>query len=224
VELERSEMIAAGAFWYLANLTAGQARDLARLAGTNALGRLGDAGRAASLTVEDAALADLPVRLFEATNLVGQKAEQAREAVRSVALFGPAPAEIDRAVALLVAQESSLAEALRTRAADRAGRVVRVAAPYEAPDTRVPVRLTRGPLDFGLPESRLPAESSAWYSGGGAALNGDVRFELVNFTDGKRDIMALRNLISAEFGPIGQETVARYFEDLVAVGVMRWKE
>ena len=88
---------------------------------------------------------------------------------------------------------------------------------------RVPVRKTRGPLDFGLPESGLPDDRAAWYRALDPPLNGDMRFELVNFVDGTRSVMDIRNAVSAEFGALPLETVQRYFEDLVRVGVIGWK-
>jgi hypothetical protein len=89
-------------------------------------------------------------------------------------------------------------------------------------DARVPIRLTRGPLDFGLPESKLPK--------GGAAtgapryqLNGDVRFEIPNFIDGKRNISDIERALSGEFGSAAIEGFDRFIEDLVKVGVVKWK-
>jgi hypothetical protein len=86
---------------------------------------------------------------------------------------------------------------------------------------RVPWRTTRGPLDFGLPESRLPAERAAWYAGEGAVFDGDVRFEAVNFADGRLSIVEIARRLEAEFAKkVPAEVLGRYFEDLVAVGVV----
>ncbi len=52
---------------------------------------------------------------------------------------------------------------------------------------------------------------------------GAARFELVNFVDSKRTVSDIRNALSAEFGPVSTRIVARYLEDLVRVGVMKWK-
>jgi hypothetical protein len=54
-------------------------------------------------------------------------------------------------------------------------------------------------------------------------LGDDARFELVNFIDGRRSISEIRDALAAEFGPVALEAVARYLEDLVSVGVVRWK-
>ena len=90
-------------------------------------------------------------------------------------------------------------------------------------DNRVPVRTTRGPLDFGLPESKLVGSDLAWYGLPGNRLSGSAKFELVNFIDGNRDASEIRDALSAEFGPVKQEVISRYLADMVKVGVMGWK-
>jgi len=77
-------------------------------------------------------------------------------------------------------------------------------------------------LDFGLPESRLTPDAVAWYSSREFTLNGNERFELVNFVDGERSVTEIRDALSAEFRPVPLEVVARYLDDLVQVGVVRW--
>jgi hypothetical protein len=91
------------------------------------------------------------------------------------------------------------------------------------PDSRIPIRLTRGPLDFDLPESKLSEAAVAWYKSEEFTLAGNRRFELVNFIDGERTVSDIRNAMSAEFGPIKTSVISRYLEDLVEVGVMKWK-
>jgi hypothetical protein len=77
-------------------------------------------------------------------------------------------------------------------------------------------------LDFGLPESRLTPDAAAWYSSRDFTLNGNERFELVNFIDGERSVIEIRDALSAEFRPVLLEVVARYVDDLVQVGVVGW--
>ena len=84
-------------------------------------------------------------------------------------------------------------------------------------------RLTRGPLGSGLPASQLPADDAAWYTSSEYSLRGNVPFELLNFIDGERSITEIRNALSAEFGPVSTEAVARYVNDLVRVGVAEWR-
>lgn len=90
-------------------------------------------------------------------------------------------------------------------------------------DLRVPIRVTRGPIEFSLPEHKLPPKEAAWYNSPEFSLNSSTRFELVNFVDGQRTISEIQNALSAEFGPVETQVVSRYLEDLVQVGVMRWK-
>ena len=89
---------------------------------------------------------------------------------------------------------------------------------------RVPIRTTRGPLDFGLPESALPAKDAAWYSTPAFTLSGDQRFELVNFIDGRRSVREIRNAVSAFGSPVDMVAVYRYLDDLVKAKVVKWAE
>ena len=85
------------------------------------------------------------------------------------------------------------------------------------------MRNTRGPLDFGLPTSKLSSEDASWYRSPAFTLSGNARFELVNFIDGRRTVSKIRHAISAAFGPVSQDVVARYLDDLVKIGVVVWK-
>lgn len=88
-----------------------------------------------------------------------------------------------------------------------------------------PVRTTRGPLDFGLPESRLPAERAAFYAAEGRVLDGDLRFEAVNLVDGRTPIAVIRLGLEAEFErQVPFDVLCRYFDDLAAVGAMAWAD
>jgi hypothetical protein len=86
------------------------------------------------------------------------------------------------------------------------------------------VRLTRGPLDFALPQSNLGESDRAWYQTKEFVLGGDERFELVNFIDGRRTVGEIRDLLSAEFTPFSEKVVGRYLDDLVKAGVVQWQK
>ncbi len=89
---------------------------------------------------------------------------------------------------------------------------------------RVPVRTTRGPLDFGLPESRLPPERAAWYAAEGRLLDGDLRFEAVNFVDGRLRVVDIAQRLEAEFErDVPWDVLGRFFEDLASTGAMAWQ-
>lgn len=97
-------------------------------------------------------------------------------------------------------------------------------APINNPtDDRVSIRLTRGPLDFRIPESKLTAKDAAWYTSKDFPLNGNQRFEIVNLMDGKRNVSEVRNVLITEYSSVPDSVVIRYIEDLVKVGVVKWK-
>lgn len=224
VELERSEMIAAGTMLYLADLTDAQGADLAYLVASEGAARLGEAARVARARMLAADSAGRAAAWYEAWNAATHAGRWEREAVATVRQFtdGPATrAAVDGGQARLTAQEQALVRALMDEARAAGIPVAATPAPPWRSDDRIPVRLTRGPLDFGLPASRLPAEAAAWYDS--IPLGGDARFELVNFIDGTRSVTRIRDALSAEFGPVPQAVVARYLEDLVRIGVVRWR-
>jgi hypothetical protein len=221
VELERTEIVSTAAMLYLADLSELEALELVDLAGANAVGRLGAAARTARQIIVGDPGPDSEARaLFEARNHVTHEAEWAAQAVESVLLFQDSPAVrqgVTEWGSRLAALKTSILEDLAmdpVAALESAGQ--------SADDQRVPVRVTRGPLDFGLPASRLDPEAAAWYGSREFPLSGNARFELVNFIDGERSITEIRNALSAEFGPLPTAAVARYIEDLVEVGVGEW--
>ena len=222
VELERSEVLAAAAVLYLSDLSEAEAADLVELAAGAGAGRLGAAGRRAARTLGDAPTAH---SWAEAENLLRQRLTVETAALDSVAWYqggAATEARLARARARFAGQTEALSADL---AADFARRGGRAEAPRfdEAPDPRVPRRLTRGPLDFGLPESRLEGERLAWYRRPGFELDATARFELVSLIDGARSVSDIRHALAAELGPVATAVVARYLEDLVAIGVLAWR-
>jgi hypothetical protein len=120
-----------------------------------------------------------------------------------------------------VPEAPDLLPAEARRPVSRSGRGL----PYGPSGPPVPRRTTRGPLDFGLPESRLPPERAAWYAAEGRVLDGDVRFEAVNFVDGRMSCIDIAWSLEYEFGrALHVDVLERYFEDLVAVGAMAWAD
>ncbi len=223
VELERSEIIATAALLYLSDLSAVEALDLTYLVGANAAGRLGAAARRARLRLREAAASDADRAWFEAENAVRQTSAWEREAVSSVLHFqdaDPVRAEVERVQRGLDRRASELLAAIGEEARALGGnRPVR----GEPVDRRIPVRETRGPLDFDLPASRLPEADAAWYAATDFPLGSGSRFELVNFIDGTRSVTQIRDALSGEFGSIPTAVVARYLDDLVKVGVLSWR-
>ena len=220
VELARSEMIAAGTVVFLSNLATNEALDLVYLTGANANQRLGQAGRNAAKLVLDSSTDRLPALLREATIVVDENARVAKEGLSTILWFN-SETEIQRAIKKSNEQigtfAASLLEEVKQDAARRLGKKI-VPVSRDAVDSRVPVRLTRGPLDFGLPESKLSKGGAPRYQ-----LNGDVRFEIPNFIDGKRSISDIERALVGEFGSAAVQGFDRFIEDLVTVGVVKWK-
>jgi hypothetical protein len=223
VELERSEIVALAAMVYLSDLSEAEAADLAYLVGAKAAGRLGAAARRARRQMIAAFEASPAVAWFEARNTVALAAATEREAVSSILHFNNA--ESVRAIVRAIQEQIDVRERALLAALDREAISLGGTSPSrgEEIDGRIPVRLTRGPLDFALPASKLAEDDATWYSSREFTLSGNARFELVNFIDGTRSVTAIRDAISAEFRPVSTAVVARYLDDLVKVGVVDWK-
>ncbi len=221
VELERCEIIATGAALYLANLTEKEADELVHLVFANSSGRFSHAFARANRMLSSA---DDGIESFaEAQNLLRHAWMVERRTIESVLNFNNAES-VKNTVAQLLAEinrkyESHLA--MLNKNAEALG-LSNTGFGFEI-DTRVPVRKTRGPLDFGIPENKLEGDDAAWYSVRENRLSGAAKFELANFVDGSRTVSEIRNALSAEFGPISQAVVARYLDDMVKVKVMEWK-
>jgi hypothetical protein len=225
VELERCEIISAGTMWYLANLDRKQAVDLLHLTEANSAKRLAEKGRSLLSVVAESADKDLPAAWADALNAIEHRAQWEIETLGSILTFNheyPVAEKVHSAREELLRQREYFVRELNLAVADRGIKGDRTAVEIR-PDNRIPVRLTRGPLDFGLPASRLKRNDSLYYSSPEFTLGGDERFELVNFIDGKSTVSEIRNALSAEFAPVEIKVVARYLEDLAKVGVVKWK-
>ncbi len=225
VELERSEILATGAALFLANLSDKDAGALVYLTLANSQGRLGQGfGKAHGLLVNATVSGGSTADMFaEAENLLSQIHRREHKTISTILHFNDgsdAVRAVESARAELNRQYHSLLSLLRKNAKSMGYQKAEFSL---APDKRIPVRLTRGPLDFGLPESKLAARDLDWYQQPGNRLSGSEKFEMVNFVDGNLSVSEIRNALSAEFGPISLERVARYFDDLVKVGVIAWK-
>lgn len=227
VELERCELIAAGAAWYLANLTAEQATKLAYLTAANSMQRLGLALHKAIALIPSASNGKTGQAWAEGENVLQHALHRETATLSSITHFN-SDARVRQVVEAMQVQlrrqyESHLS-ALQAHVKAQGFTGETAPAIVEEWDTRIPVRVTRGPLAFDLPASKLKGERKAWYSSAAFTLSGAQRFELVNFIDGERNITRIRNALSAEFEPVQPETISRYIEDLVAVGVLQWKD
>ena len=232
VQLQRSEMIGLSTFLHLSNLSEEEAVELAWYAGAHAMNRLGAAGHRVHrmLREEDAGggvggsgtdvrgEAGAEVR-GEAANHLRHHHGWEREALATILNFQDAPGArdaVERVQARLDAELERLSDQLLGQ---DAGAVTLT----RETDDRVPTRLTRSSLqmhNLSVPERNLPQDQAAWYGSADNPLTGIHRMEIVNFMDGERTIHQIRDAVSAGYGPVPTEAVARYIDDLVAVGVV----
>ena len=223
LELERCELIATGTLWYLANLDAQEAVDVVQCGSGNAMQRLGETAREAFHRVEMARDSDLSNALAEAKNTFAHVLEYELGGVRSILSFNDAEVVRQR-TEWAIGQISDFASGTEQKLEKVAkARNVTLTADRMKGDERIPLRTTRGPLDQELPQSKLvPAEATV-YTSPAFPLGESARFELVNFVDGVRSVSDIHNAVRAEYGNVTLNVVAKYFDDLVKIGVMRWK-
>ncbi|MFQ5707342.1 MAG: DUF4910 domain-containing protein, partial [bacterium] len=202
VELERCEIIATGTLLYLANLEASQAMELVYLVGANSQQRLVLAAGQAQKNLQEATNGDQFQDGFEAKNLIEKAAQREMTAVASVLHFNDSEA-VQKHVAWMKAQidhqKEAYLESLQESLAATGVTNGKTQKTETKTDRRVPVRTTRGPLDFSLPESKLAPKKAAWYHSPAFTLDGSARFELINFIDGRRSVSQIRDALSAEY-------------------------
>ncbi len=84
-------------------------------------------------------------------------------------------------------------------------------------------RTTSGPITDDWFLDHLSADRRRYYTeGAGRALmqQPTLRYEIVNFVNGTRNALEIRNAVSAEFGPQSLESIVTYLEDLQAAGLL----
>ncbi|MFN8009557.1 MAG: DUF4910 domain-containing protein [Terriglobia bacterium] len=226
VELERSEMIAACTVWYLANLTPPQALEWLTWTGASASERLGWAALKGERLLASSSKDRCTSVWAEAQNMLTQALDREKQVAGSMLFFSDDPTVRSAVTALqeqLRNQSLFLTAGLRPFARACGSEASAPPSLDRNLDRRIPTRLTRGPLDFRLPESQLPESEAAWYRASNFPFSPEVRFELVNFIDGKNSVSDIRNALSGEFSPLNIEDVTRYLEGLVKAGVVKWK-
>lgn len=226
VELERSEVLATATFWYLANLDERQGVELAYLAGAKAAERLGEAAREGMRHLLAAPPEAVDHAWAEVENRIIHHRAWAEAAVRDILNFNDSQVvagAVEIQLQALKRYSEYLSGSVDGWAAGMGMRTRQAPPLLRAEDDRVPVRLTRGPLSGGLPASVLDPERAAWYTSPENRLGGNYAFELVNFIDGERTVTAIRDALSAEYGPVPTEAVSRFVEDLVGTGLAEWR-
>jgi len=184
---------------------------------------------------------DAGVAWYEARNLVNQTLLRETATLRSLVDFAGAPAGSDAyGEKALADQADSLQRSLIMQAARR-GLVLAETMP-KAPwagdpnARRVPVRVGEfGPLTYQNDNVLLARLGKDRYakiklinSEASQLLN--VRdqselyaYEIVNFVNGKRTVGEIRDVVSAEYGPLPLSLVSDYLDACGEAGVIQWK-
>jgi aminopeptidase YwaD len=226
VELERSEVLATAVFWYLANLDERQGVELAYLAGAKATERLGEAAREGMRHLLAAPPEAVERAWAEVENRIIHHRAWAEASVRDVLTFNDSQVvagAVEIQLQALDRYADYLSGSVNGWAVGMGMRAQQTPPLARTEDDRIPVRLTRGPLAGGLPAGLLDPQRAAWYSSPQYRLGGNYAFELVNFIDGERTVTAIRDALSAEYGPVPTEAVSRFVEDLVMTGLAEWR-
>lgn len=161
----------------------------------------------------------------EAHNLIDRALEREQGMLRSAVNFsGAAPSLLTPFLEVLSQQAGWMARAIGP-----------AEIPPPAKSRRIPERIGEfGPLTFqndDVLRDRLGAEAlqqvKLLAAGGSRLVNVQDQsalyaYEIVNFIDGKRDNVAIRNAVSAEFGPIPQDLVDDYLGACARAGIIRF--
>ena len=228
VELERSEIIAASTFWYLANLSETQSLELVNLVASKAHGRLASEVRKAADHLLEVPPDQLEETYNEGRGIISFALRKEIQALRSILNYvsaAPTQSLVRTWTRTLESQAQLKIQALQALMQQRGGKLSfspsLTAEELEA-DSWIPTRVTRGPLANGLPESRLTPDEKEWYKTP-EAQKLDT-YLLVNFIDGLRSILEIRNTLSAATQPVPLEVVDHFIRDLAKLRLVELKK
>jgi hypothetical protein len=233
-QMRRAVLTVASTAYYLATTGSDGVSGLAEIVVAGALERLAQEQARAYFLVADAPADALPRQYLEARNLLVQWQNRERATVDSLRQLddrGTARDAITRAAKRIdvafAAAEASWRESLvalhrvpahevtRPPGEERFASIV----PQRSPAIRGPVNLFRpeygaiwlaektGNRDF---IRTVPLTTRGQY----------VAYEALNFIDGKRSVLDIRDALSAEYGPIQLDELEQYFQFLAGVGVL----
>ncbi len=165
---------------------------------------------------------------YEAQNLMRQSLRRECDTLRSLVLFAGGPADrVSQSVAALNAQAAVFEQAVDGQARTRGASAPKSPWVSNAAAGQVPVRTAPfGPVDNQNDNellSRLGRERYRKVK----LLNGNVpqsdlyAYEILNFVDGTRNLGAIRNAVSAEFGPVSLDLVVDYVQALAEARIVK---
>jgi hypothetical protein len=205
---------------------------------TKAAKRFADDETKAFRYLESAKGEDLPQAYWDAVNVLKYGFSREMGSLTSLSSLIGDPgfkAQVDPLVTDLQARERAALQRLESYAMARAGQLHVTAAKLKDPgaDTKfrrvIPERSPdiRGPVNFFRPEYGrwwLIEKTGDEHFDQKVALaqRGEYfMYEALNFADGKRNVVEIRDAVSAEFEPVPVAEVAQYFDFLQKLGVVR---
>lgn len=236
-QMRRGVVIAASSAYFLASATAQDLPALLHNAVTKAESRLADDESKAFGYLETASSENIPQAYRDATNVVKYGISRESRGLKSLSRlvgeqgFGP---QVEPFLAEFQARQQSLLQRLEAYATARAqSHTVPTKLKEDGAEARyrttVPERSPdmRGPLNFFRPEYGRwwlteKTGDEHFEKKVPLALRGEyVMYEALNFADGKRSVLDIRDAVSAEFEPVPAAEVQQYFEFLEKLGVVR---
>jgi aminopeptidase YwaD len=239
-KMKRSAFIAAASGYFLAHAGAREAERLADEVFARALARL-PKQRVRANAMEAAGGAD---GADEARNIIARTLESDAETLASVLALAPTDKNLETKVEGLVDQLSGAWLLLTGKLTEqrKGNRVVFTLEAKEAPKEqkprspkeasrprqvdyrRVPVRKVTGPMNiyyYDYVTEHAAGDLRAVERLGARADGGIIMYEILNLVDGKRNVQAIRDYLTAAYGPITVEDVADYLRLLEKIGVVR---
>jgi hypothetical protein len=235
-QMRRGVTIVATTGYYLATVRPDGVPLLATVVAANAQTRMAKEARRAIDMVE-AAGGDLQVMYREGQNVLKQSLARELKTVDTLRELGQSPAATSAAArarrqleGLNTANEAAFRERAAQLAADRKV-TLRDPAPTEAERRLDAVVVTRNNQIRGPVNLYRPEYGAIWLAQKVndpnfamklkiAQLGRFTSFEALNFVDGRRTLLDIRDLVSAEYGPVDAAVIDEYFRFLAGVGVV----
>lgn len=240
-QMRRAVVTVAATAYYLASAGADDIPRLAPVIVDNAQARLARDTRRAFALIGGTAAGTLATQYREGSNVLSQSLKRELATLATLPQLGQGP-NVDAALARGRKQIEALHAANLAAFRDRVAGVaadLRVTLHEPAPGAGehrlagiVPARNTaiRGPVNIFRPEYGAvwlaqKTGDEAYLSTLAIAKNSRyVAYEALNFVDGKRSLLDIRDAVSAEYGPIDAADVEQYFRFLERAGVVSLKQ
>jgi aminopeptidase YwaD len=241
-KMKRSTFIAAASGYFLSRVGAIEAARLADEVFARALGRIpGERERARQMESRGADGAE------EARNIIVRSLERDAEAIFSVAALAPEDKNLETKLEGLVDQLSGSWLLLTGQVTEqrKGKKVIFTIEPKEAKEQpkprspkeasrprlatseRIPARKVTGPMnvyyyDY-VAERASPDDLRIVERIGGRPSGDIILYETLNLVDGKRTVQAIRDYITAAYGPISVDDVNDYLRVLEKIGVLQFQ-